>query len=151
MNSELTLTAATSQGRQSEAVRQQRAVVRGQTKSEQPPTPFVESVGKNRQQTKQKPRIAGSKGKSHHSGRQNGTCPRCGNDTAHARDKCPAAPVKCNKCTMMLEKPCQTLELLMFVNVELSCLLPSPQLSHLLSRQLPLPPIYKRHFPGPMA
>ena len=93
LDADLTLETALTKARQSEAVHQQQAFLRG--KEDEVP---VASVNRGKR------RVGGQTGKTAKKGGKTGgktlgeNCPRCGKTPSHARQQCPARDVKCNSC-----------------------------------------------------
>ena len=93
LDADLTLEIALTKARQSEAVHQQQAFLRG--KEDEVP---VASVNRGKR------RVGGQTGKTAKKGGKTGgktpgeNCPRCGKTPSHARQQCPARDVKRNSC-----------------------------------------------------
>ena len=92
MVSDLDLEKAVTIARQSEAVRQQQGVVRGEPKA-------VDSVDSHRKgQNKSSSKTHFSQVQTPTKPPQKQTCTRCGKSPAHSRQKCPAITATCHKC-----------------------------------------------------
>ena len=100
LDAELTLEKAIHSVRQSESVKSQQSIVRGQDDASQPVN--VDRIHKSRPQKSQKncQNLHGKAGKQPVSqgDTTNNVCKRCGKSPVHKRTQCPAKDAHCRKC-----------------------------------------------------
>ena len=94
LDSNLTLTTAISLARESEMVKKQQPLLRGQVQENQ----TLEVGAVQRQTLRRQPRPPLGRQPQNPPLSQSGTCQRCGHAPAHDRQKCPARQARCRKC-----------------------------------------------------